>query len=884
MKFAGQNNGKDRIEWELARLADPETGKIPQGIRAKEVAFAKTLPAINNYQKSGSEWTSRGPYNVSGRTRALGIDISNENILLAGSVSGGVWKTTDGGSNWKKTTAPDQHQSVTCIAQDKRPGKTNTWYYGTGEGYGASASGGGAYYLGDGLFKSTDNGETWLPLSATSQGSPQSFNSSWEIVWNVATHPNDTLDMVFSANIGGILKSINGGQTWSTAVGTNLISSYSYYTDVKVASSGVVYLALSSDGTKRGIWRSQDGIATFMNITPTNWPAYYERIVIGIDPNNENNVYFLFHSPGYGKKTTDFQGSEEWNSLWKYTYLSGDGSGAGGVWTDLSQNIPYDGSEFGNFVAQGSYNLVVGVKPGDSNTVFIGGTNLYRSTDGFTTSNNTVQIGGYGVGTTLPYFVSYPNHHADQHNFVFLPSNPDVMISSTDGGIYKTTDCNNVNVTWTSLNNGYQSTQFYTIALDHGTTGSNIITGGLQDWGSWFTNSSDPKKPWTFPSTGDGSFCAIEDGAGMFYYSLQRGKTLKATLDANGIVTGYNRIDPIGGTDYMFINPFIIDPVDNNVMYMAEGAKLWRNDSLAQIPLTNQFDSISTGWFKYTDTVALGGVSISALAASVIPSHRLYFGTNKRKVYRIDNANTGDPAFTEITGSTFPNNAYVSSIAVDPRDADKVLVVFSNYNIYSAFYSTDGGTSWSKVAGNLEQFSSGSGNGPSLRWATIMPLPDNGTAYLMGTSVGLFATDTLKPDSTVWSQLSPNVIGNVVVSMIDARASDGFVVAATHGYGVFSAFIKEHSQVNNVKEIAMNNYDFMVYPNPANEFIHVSFTEKKQNATLALYDETGKLIYEKKLSDNMAEFKLSVSQFSAGVYYLTATNGKYQKTKQVIIR
>ena len=160
-------------------------------------------------------------------------------------------------------------------------------------------------------------------------------------------------------------------------------------------------------------------------------------------------------------------------------------------------------SQLGNIVTQGSYDMLVRVMPGNSNIVFLGGTNLYRSTDGFTTNTNTKQIGGYGIGATLPFYTSYLNHHPDQHNIAFYNSNSNLMYSTCDGGIYMTGNAADDSVQWTSKNNGYYASQYYTVAIDHGTSGSHVITGGLQDWGSWWTNSADPQFQWTFPSQGD---------------------------------------------------------------------------------------------------------------------------------------------------------------------------------------------------------------------------------------------------------------------------------------------------------------------------------------------------------------------------------------------
>jgi hypothetical protein len=149
-------------------LRDPATNEIPRGIRQREMEFARTLPtkeaqsSLNKGQ--AASWISRGPWNVGGRTRALGIDVSNVNVILAGGVSGGMWRSADGGATWSKRTAPGSLHSVTCLAQDRRTGQTATWYYGTGELLGNSASGGGAGYRGDGcssLLTTARPGRCW---------------------------------------------------------------------------------------------------------------------------------------------------------------------------------------------------------------------------------------------------------------------------------------------------------------------------------------------------------------------------------------------------------------------------------------------------------------------------------------------------------------------------------------------------------------------------------------------------------------------------------------------------------------------------------------------------------------------------------------------------
>ena len=93
-------------------------------------------------------------------------------------------------------------------------------------------------------------------------------------------------------------------------------------------------------------------------------------------------------------------------------------------------------------------------------------------------------MGGYEIGAALPFVNEYPGHHPDQHGLTFLPSNPDIMFSNCDGGISKTLDNTASSVVWNELNNGYITSQFYTIAIDHSTT-DDIVMGGLQDNGTY---------------------------------------------------------------------------------------------------------------------------------------------------------------------------------------------------------------------------------------------------------------------------------------------------------------------------------------------------------------------------------------------------------------
>jgi hypothetical protein len=340
-----------------------------------------------------------------------------------------------------------------------------------------------------------------------------------------------------------------------------------------------------------------------------------------------------------------------------------------------------------------------------------------------------------------------------------------------------------VTVSWTALNNSYYTTQFYVVALDHSTTGDNTIVGGMQDNGTWLTTSSNPATAWTNELSGDGTFCAIGDGGGSLYVSAQNSQIYRITG------SGFVRIDPTGGSGYLFVNPFVLDPNNNSIVYLAGGTVLWRNSNIAGISVDNSSTTKSTNWSSLSNTT-VSGTTISAVAVSKSPANKVYCGTANGELFRLDGANTGNPSPTDIwTGKGFPS-AYVSCIAVDGNRGDSAIVVFSNYSVKSLFWTTDGGSTWTNISGNLEQNSDGSGNGPSCRWAAIV----HGTSsvhYYVGTSTGIYSTTTPNGTSTVWSQEGSSEIGTVVTDVIDARESDGTVIAGTHGNGVFSTTIAD---------------------------------------------------------------------------------------------
>ncbi len=780
---------KERWEYFHRLLRDPATGEIPPNIRQRELAFAKSLKGKTkkNSVVMYLNWKEAGPVDVGGRTRALAVDVTNPNIIIAGGVSGGIWKSTDKGATWSIKSTTDQNLSVTSVAQDVRQGHTNSWYYASGEFLGSAQDQGFTHRIsGGGIYKSTDNGETWSLLPNARDTDPTVWNTQYDFVSKIVVSPT-TGSVFFASHPFGIFKSADGGNSFSLVLGG---ANEHIFSDIDVAANGTLVAVISSPyqgvtpQNSPGVYKSTDDGQTWTNITPNTFPLTHMRSVVKIAPSNNDVVYVLtFTGDFIDQKYDDVR-------FHKITISTGASE-------DRSANMPNFGNDFEDYIhTQNNYNMTLAVKPDDENFVLIGATSLFRSTDGFSTKPDNLKldlIGGYH-----PQAFFYPNFHPDIHSFAFDPINPNAMWWGNDGGLAYTSDITNTNYDtyfpWENKNNGYNVTQFYMVAIPD-VAGDSRIMGGTQDNGSpAFRFDGTTTSPSTDVSSGDGAYAYF--GTQFPYAEAQNGVVLRVEYDQDGNPVreypNYSNITPKDAKNQLFINPFVIDPSDENIMIYPAGNELWRNNQLNTLPYNSSFDEgITTGWTKLDNLTVPEGYVITALAFSKNnPSHRLYYAavdfsqnpSGAPKLYRLDNANTATSGAVDISIPGLDPLYYIHNIAVNPDNADELMVVLSNYNIVGIYHSDNGGGSFTPVEGNLE--GTKQNPGPSIRAATILPTP-NGTLYLVATSTGVYSTTQLNGSQTSWSLEGGNVVGNVVVNYLTSRKSDGRIVAGTHGRGAF---------------------------------------------------------------------------------------------------
>ncbi len=895
----------DRSAYIFNMLKNPATHAIPHAIRNRELAHADQIShnkGLATRKKKTFNWFEAGPFDVGGRTRALAIDRQNNNRLVAGGVSGGLWESVDRGATWRAIEPAAENLSVTYIEQDPRPGESNIWYYASGEFVGNSASDPArdAPYFGGGLYKSTDGGNTWYILPAGHAGDEITFDSPFDFVNRIAINPV-TGSLFIAANAAGIYRSGNEGESFGTVPAGHQFPgpvlggiNDHYWSDIAINDEGVALAALSSTGSNSqtdyspGIYRSTDDGLNWTDITPNSFPRNHGRSIVAFAPSNQEVAYIF-------TTTLNTVNDQEDVKLYRFNVASGNA-------TDLSNNLTQL-SEAGNIDTQGGYNMALAVKPDDQNFVLLGATNIYRSRNGF--SSGLVDrldywIGGYDA--VDDDFGNYENHHPDQHLFIFDPEDPNRVWNANDGGVYMTSNISRQNeVLWFDMNQGYNTTQFYTVALGMQADDPRIA-GGAQDNGTPFMRLNDLSNSSRNISVGDGAHLYF--GESYAFVGFQNGALLRLQYndDETPTFAGFSFVQPSAATGQLFISPFAIDPADENIMYYAAGSSLWRNKELDAIR-SGQTDNggVDDGWERLSEIPLMAARNITAMAISEDPDqpHVLYYGASDTRtsnpqaplIYRLTNAHTGngdDVVTLQIPGA--PNGSYLSGIAVNPENTDELLVTLSNYEIIGLFHSMDGGQRFTAVEGNLE--GTDALPGPSLRAATFLNA-GNVPMYFVGTSTGLYSTSNLDGSSTVWEPEGEDELGRAVVWDVVSRPSDEVVAVATHGRGLYVGSQDPNFNPTPIPEAYTLSQN---YPNPFASITRIPYNLPERSlVSLAVYDLSGRKVIDLVLNEEQEtgrhEVVFNASSVASGVYLfqlltnpLSGSQGaSFSKTRKMMV-
>ena len=833
---------QERWKHEFEMLRDPILNLIPSGIHEKELNQALSLPQkideislSENSTDNLNNYAPAGPNNIGGRTRALAFDKRSNQVIIAGCVSGGIMRSLDGGQTWTRVSPENEIHNLSALAQDPRAGFEDTWYAGGGEPIGNSASIDGATYLSQGIWKSTNNGQSWTRLTLDIAGivtppggfTLEQFDHAFDFVHRIVVNPVN--GHVYIAGHRRLIRSTNGGNSWEIAFTTATAANASNgQMDIACTNSGRLYLALNGgapDIALRGVWVSDSGnqgswtrIAggQVLNVdSVAEWRGndynapLSKRILLTLAPSNQNLLYVLYEN-GLSQSGPGAQPEVD-----MYLY-----NNSGGAWTNLSANMPnFPGDREGvdPIAVQNGYDMMLYVKPDNANVLLLGGTCLYRSVNGFTNTAGTSWIGGYG--NTLPTLTIYPNSHPDMHAIAFDPTNPNRVISANDGGLQITNDIManasaTVPVTW-SMTRNYQTLQYYHIAMDPGQGRLNFM-GGSQDNG---THVRDAElilgaRPADRPDVndhariigGDGGAAGFGKSLGnsqFAYMSSQLGDIYRANF--SGTISGFTNIkpssltaNPAGGSGD-FVTYFKIDFDNPDDLYYVNFNRLFRTTTAPTVTPTSWTEL--TGVSAAVNPANGTNISISALEMSrgdYENTHALYIGTDNGRIFRLDDPRNALPNVSPVN-ITPPQLAslgavYISDIAVNPKNDEEVMVVISNYaangnnaiNIWWTNNAKSAAPTWRLAEGNLTL--------PSARSCMIVVKKDATNApvaeYYVGTSVGLYSAvnigQTLINNGQVnWVREGGNTLNYAVISSMDYRPQDNVLVIGTHGNGMY---------------------------------------------------------------------------------------------------
>lgn len=726
---------RESQEMEFEMTKDISLGYIPASrlVNAYTRLVAERKAGIPN-RISALSWSERGPNSdipgpgngntrgpgnnavTGGRTRAIWVDLADatNKTVWAGSVSGGIWKTTDisaAPANWSLVNDFLGNLAVTSICQN--PSNTNIMYFATGERNNNSDA-----VRGGGVWKSTDHGSTWNLLPATTN------------FWNVSKIACDGAGNLYvgtSGNGFGLQRSTDGGLTW-TEITPRTPSRGTRITEVRISSTGRMHVTKGFFGspTNQSGYFYTDNPAT---VDSTGWISPVTPF-----PNVEFNCELTVS----GNMLYTLPANSDY--LTPQIYKSFDG---GANWTPTISSPPSTSTEPSINTGQGWYDLAIGVDPNDPNHVIAGGLNLYSTADGGTTWTQTARW----IGTTTPYV------HADHHTVVW---NGTQVLVGTDGGIFYSSD-NGVN--FSDRNVGLNIKQFYSCAI-HPTL-VNYFLAGSQDNGTHQLSAAGLGSSIEVLG-GDGGFVHIDENEPQYQFAATtRGQYRRSS---NG-GTSWSSVN-YSSTAGLFINPTDYDDI-NNRMYTSAAAGTyvrWDNPQTGSTFTSVSISSATTG-------------SVVSVKVSPYKSNTVFFGSSNGRVVKVDGAHSESPVVTNLTGSSMPVST-VSSINTGTSN-DFLLATFSNYGAAHVWMSSNGGGSagWTNISGNLPDI--------PVRWG--MFYPENNDKAIIATDLGVFETDDINGSSTVWVQ--NNTFPSVRTNMLQYRATDHTLLAATHGRGLWTTVI-----------------------------------------------------------------------------------------------
>jgi photosystem II stability/assembly factor-like uncharacterized protein len=712
-------------------------------------AFAK--PADTNTDEPRDvfaqlKFRNLGPAIAGGRVAAVAGVPGDPLVYYVGAGGGGVFKTIDGGLNWKPVFDHEATSSIGAIAV--AASNPNIVWVGTGE-----ANIRNDVLPGAGIYLSTDAGRTWHAMGLQNVGQ----------IGRIVVDPHDPNHVVVAA-LGhawgsnpdrGVFVTTDGGKSWRKSL---YVDDHTGAIDVAMqAGNGKVLFAatwqasrkawtLDDGGPGSGVWRSTDGGETWKRLHEGLPKGIIGRIGLAVAPSDAQRVYALIETP-IGKGTL---------------FVTDD---LGDHWQEVSDNHAYN--------VRGFYFTTLEVAPDDPDRIYFLGFQLAESDDGGRTAH-----------------VIDESVHVDHHAMWIDPTNPKRMLQGNDGGAYLSLDGGK---SWRFLD-GMAIEQTYMVAAD--SRSPYDLCTGLQDNSGWcgpssvLSDSGVSGQDWFTVAGGDGQYTVpTPSDPNIIYADSQDGSIRRLDLKTHESIFGLPYLHGPAYVDdlptyaqkirFNWTSPIAVDPKDVNTVYLGgsvllksiDGGRNWKPISPDLTRNDKSKQQLPGGPIHYDISGAETYDTISSVQVSQSDPGVIWVGSDDGLV---SVTRDGGSTWSKVTPPHAPAWARVYQVDVSPSDPGTAYVAFdahqSSDNKPYAYATTNYGHSWRAIDSGLPA------DGSVM---VVRADPDDSRVLVAGTLQGVWVS---RDAGARWTQLKSNL---PTMPVFDLKFVRGDLVLATHGRGLW---------------------------------------------------------------------------------------------------